>query len=406
MRYTIDCMFSRHPKSDQYAALIDIGSGSVTTTILYNRLNSSSLPEILWTHQERTYVSNPSQNTNAPILSALLNAFLALGSEGISALRSFDQQATISILQVSVSAPWSYTVTKQVTVQQERELIITQSFINDLAKAAEKEATFDISDNDIANELDLTITTRAILEVRANDYQLPTINKQQANTVSLHMASVVVQTYLLEALQQTRDKVLPEVPIHLFSTILEFYFILKGIHPEMYELCLVSVTLEATEIGVVRDGVLQFSTHAPIGILTVASEVANALSVPAAEVYGAMQGKTWEAYIHSTTKAQQEQVQTILDNYVSQISELLQQTGDDFTIPKSIYAHTAGYTFSTFGPLIDTGAEEASGLKHIVHDVHETLESKIKSHPANSTIQLLSAYFFHIYGNDARFTYL
>lgn len=400
-------MFSHRRTWADYAALVDIGSGSVTVSVIYNGTKRADSIEFLWTHQERLRLKDTqAEGGGKPLLSALLNAMLALGSDGQVALRAHNPHGVIKTLQVSVSAPWSYTITKRVNLHKDEEFTLTEDLVKDLLLTAEKKTTNDITENEVARSLELDIATKALLEIRANDYIVPSVSTQRAHSLHLATASVIVQTYLLEAITEVQQKVLPGAELQLFSAILQFYLVLRESHPEMSEYCLVSVTLEATEIGIVRDGVLTFTTHEPTGIVSLAREIAAITETPVSEVYGQLSGTTWQDYSKSTPAATAAKLDTVFKTYIDKVASLFLQTGDDFTVPKTIYLHSAGYTHDVFSSLIDHGAENATGLKHIVHDIDQELQNVLQDKPEKTTIQHISGTFFHTYGNDSRFTFL
>ena len=99
----------------RYGVIVDIGSSSVLIGIVGSDPTVSH-PDIIWAKREHTPLTgDPSTKETAKnVLSTLLTALMELDANGRSALRAVDSQATLSNLQVTVAAPWSYTVTKTI----------------------------------------------------------------------------------------------------------------------------------------------------------------------------------------------------------------------------------------------------------------------------------------------------
>ncbi len=396
-------MFEKQRSQREYAALLDIGSGSVTASIVFSDHTANTV-EIVWTHHERHLLKETDPKFgNKPLLTVLLQAILTLGSEGLATLKTYDSRARINRLQISVSAPWSYTITKSVRISKDSPFLISKSLLDDVRATAEEKITADIDENQIARSLELTIVTRSITELLANGYQIDQMQQQEVNSLSLKLSSVIIQDYLHKAIKEARDKVLPKTKLQIFSTILQLYYVIQDLHKEMCEYCIISITLEATEIGVVRDGVLTYSTHESYGIFNLVQEIAQIQNVPLSEVYAKIQQG---ALLDNQSGKVGEAVTDIFQKYQKKVTALLQQTGDGFTIPKSVYIHATGSTENALKPHIELATQRATGFVHIVHTVADEIQIPSASGTADTTIQDVSGYFFHRYGHDTRFSYL
>ena len=399
-------MFTKQRSNVEYAALLDVGSGSVTVSIVCSNQKTNKV-EMVWTHHERLLLKQVvRQNAEKPILTSVLNCLLTLSSEGILALRGYDKGAQLRTIQVGVSAPWTYTVTKTVRLKKDKPFLIKRSTIDDLRDAAEEKIRTEINENEIAQELELVVVTRSITEMRANDYPFIPKNNHRASSLSMTLSSVIIQNHLHNALIEGCEKILPNAQIQMYSSMLQTYFTLRDMYPEMREFCIVIPTLEATEIGLVRNGVLTYSTHEPYGIAHIAKDISEALNTPIGEVYGQLQAD--ELTIQNDTLSQKAKavVTEVFGVYRKRLVELFKQTGDDFTIPRSMFVLKTGRSQQPLVQHIEAAAETSTGFKHIVHPIIDGLTLTPDAAVSDTSIECVSGHFFHRFGFDTRFTFL
>ncbi len=397
-------LFTHTSDGPQYVALLDIGSASVTGTIAYSDPDGGL--EILWSTQERILLKHVKgrAETGRHIMSAFMNVILELGQSGLQAVRAEHPRSRIDTTQVSIAAPWSYTITKKIRYEKEKPFTINHALYRQLLSSMEEKVTNELKEHEVADHLGLRVVSRSLTSLTANGYLLESINGQKASSLTISLSNTVIQNYLHEMIEDAHNKVMPKSDLQIVSYVLALYYVLKDIHPEMQEYCVVNQTLEATELGIVRNGVLCYSTHEPYGIITLCRDLCDVFGVTIDEMYGIIQSDQWSTRYEKLSKEKQAKADAVLETYQETVAELMRQTGDSFTIPKSLYIHTASCTYDFFATYIEHGAALASGLAHIVHNVdEELLRSATGLEPSRSDrscVELISAYYFHTHKDD------
>jgi hypothetical protein len=114
-------------------ALIEIGSGSVLGSIVCS-YPSKQHPEIIWTKREFATLTADFDFARSikAMLTALMNVAIGIDNEGRDALRSTIGDHQIETLQVSISAPWAYTISKVIEYESDESFTITDSLIKTL----------------------------------------------------------------------------------------------------------------------------------------------------------------------------------------------------------------------------------------------------------------------------------
>ena len=400
-------LFTTEGTEPRFIALLDIGSASVTGTILFSPHHDE--PTVVWSTQEQILLKQITSrgNTGKHLISALMNVVLELGQDGLQALRADHPRAKIERLQVSVAAPWSYTITKQARYEKEQSFQFTNTLYEDLIHKLEQTVTEELHEHEVSDHLGLTVASRTITSILANGYQVAAPHRQPIESLYLSLSNTVIQNYLDEAIRDAHNKVVPQSELQISSFILLLYYVIQELHQEMQEYCIINQTMEATELGIVRNGELVYSTHEPYGIVTLGRDLSEPFGVSLEEVYGFIQAGDFTHRYEKLSTEKQAAVDSILATYHATISELLKQTGDSFTIPKTIYIHTASCTYDFFAEHVEAGATSATGLHHIVHNIDQEVLAKVTglqpNHSDRSCVELISGFYAHTHKINPRF---
>lgn len=387
----------KHGPDGKYGAIVDVGSGSVGIAIVASD-PTQQYPEVVWSHRERMVLRESASLDDSAkhITTALLNAMLTLGSEGLRALREHEKGASIDVIQVAISAPWSYTITKTVSYNQKKPFVITKKLVRELIETAQNQALEVIDESDIIKKLGLEVITRATIRLTANDYPTDAVFGQQARNLSISHVSAISQKRLLDALREGKDKVLPKTELERYSFMLIFYCVIRQLAADTTEVCLIDVTNEATEIGIVRDGILKYVTHAPYGTYSIARDISNLCGVPKEEALAFIRGNS--ALEDTLSAEKQAELEALMQTYEEHITNLFKRTGDTLSIPRPLFIHTDARTEPFYKERIKNAAAQATKSEHGLHLVTSKL---LNGNEDSDTALLLSANFFHkLHGCD------
>jgi cell division ATPase FtsA len=397
-------LFSKPQPEIRIGAVVEIGSGSVLVSIIRSDA-TKTIPEVIWSKREyavKRKDSNTAINAKA-VITALMNAVLLLESEGRGSLEQQYPKSKIEHLQVSMTAPWSYTITKVIGYNQTESFEITEALLGSLIEAAQKKITEELKENELASELGLAIMTRATTDIQANDYKISNAVGKTATNLTLTQVSAVAQTYVTDAIEELHSKIFAKAKLERFSFMLMFHCIIRELYNDLNEYCLIDITYEATEIGVVRGGILRYCTHAPIGISTLARTIAQILNIPLEEAHAFLKEPYHTHAMESLSEDKRAEVLVIFDEYQQNIAKLFKETGDKLTIPKILFMHGGHQVEDFFSVQILAAAKIATNLSHAVHSVTTELlttnynadEKKRLLTISSDTAMLVAAQFFH-----------
>jgi len=407
--------FSQKKSGDVYGALVDIGSGSVMVAIVHSN-SKENHPRIVWSQREHAPLKNIDslEQSAKAVITALMNATIQLDTVGRQALHEYNSRAKISSIQATISAPWSYTVTKTINFKQDEEFTVTEDLFDELVAATEEKIATELEANETINNLGLRIITQSTMDALSNGYRVAQPQGGKAKEFSISRANVVAQEYLTNSLDESCEKLFASTDCRKLSFILMMYSVVRDLLPHVYEVCLVDITYEATEIGIVRDGSLQYCTHTAFGSFSIARELATALNVPLHEAFGYLHAENPLAFVDTLTQKQKNEVEQIFDAYIEKVNLLFHETGDVLSIPKHIALHSDLKSETFFMQMIEKAAKRCLKTSPVITKLSTEIlkqtydqtsgENFMNSH--TDTALLLSALFFHTHHDSSSFVYV
>lgn len=375
-------------------AVIDVGSGSVGIAIVVSDAQSGTL-EIVWSHREYMLIKDVRDDHGLlkDINTTLVNTLLELGSNGLKSLHAFDQSLSIETLEVALSAPWSYTVTKKIQYENEEEFEVTKTLLEDLIESARKQTVESSVDGKSMEDLGLSIIAKHMLSIELNGYYVQDPYDKKVTALSIYELHALAEVKILATLKEMQEKLLPKAQMHVHSFMTIFYQVMRSLYPNTSESCLIDITNEATEIGIVRDDILRHTAHAQVGLYNLAREIAVACNIPKEEAYNLL--KDGAVLVSSYSKEQQHAMNTVFEAYESAIATLLKDTGDALSIPRTIFLHTSQNTESFFKDRLKAAAQKAITE---VPSIHMFTSELLGKKTMTDTALALSAHYFHTKG--------
>jgi hypothetical protein len=384
-------LFKSEEQNERCGVVVDIGSGSVGIALVLSREDTNEL-QVIWSHREYMLIKDVSDQFALlkDINTTLINAFLELGSSGIAALHTYNHKLVIKYMQIALCAPWAFTVTKSIQFEDEHPFEVTQDMLDELLETAKKESRQEEVHGELIEKLGVRIIAEMTVHVELNGYFVQNPLGHTCRSIKLSHITALGQEKLLLTLKELHNKIVPKAEVHQYSFMYIFYQVLRHLHPNTTEVCLLTITNETTEIGLVRDDLLSYSTFAPYGLYTLAREISAACDIPKEEAYGLLKNNSNMSSLYGGKN--KEKIEAVFTAYEAQIAQLFSNTGDALTIPRTIFLHTSQNTESFFSKRIKNAAQQATGGTHTIHlFTSELLGDKTMT----DTALALSVYFFH-----------
>lgn len=371
-----------------YGVVIDIGSGSVGAAIVASGTDSA-VPNIIWSAREhfpeRSKITF--QHAEKDIEIAVRKVFQICGTAGIKALLTHDARARIARVQVSIAAPWAYTIMKTVGISHNEVFTVSDEILEGMIKKADAEVNAEFKNGENSIFKDLVLTSNTTMAIHINGYTAENAVGKSAQALKVTRLFGLTYASLAAVVEDAARRTFPNAELRVHPFMHLYYTIFKTMHRGASEVCLIHVTGEATEIGIIRENVLMHASYTPYGVRTIMREITDVCSVPMREAAAHIRENDLMA-----TERQSLEVAAVLELYETNVAELFSRVGDTLSIPRRILVHADPQTETFFIDRIMRAAKQATIGDFIAHPL---ASQYFNGSPADDSALLLSAHAFH-----------
>ncbi len=379
--------------SVRYGALFDVGSESIGIAIVESKSNDV-YPTILFSH--RVHMRITSGESTAPerlrhMKEALFSASLILSRDGLEALRLHSAHARIKDILLTVSAPWSHTVSRNVAYTGDTELKISRALIDELVESAEHEIEAEIRNTHREHTHGFTVVEKATVDVRVNEYPVHQPIGLKGKDISLVQVTGLIPQDIVDAVAEVRDKILPNTPIRSHTFLLTLFCVTRELLKDYPSLTLVHVTGETTEFGIVENETLIESHSVPYGLNTIVRDSMGKSNRTSQEIHSLLtlyqEGKL--------APDDASRIQNVLNDYTSRIQAELHEHASLRRFPKEAFVLAPASFTLLFKDLLDPVLKAEIALEHEVLTLPRDNFGSTGTHDMNDDHVSVVSHFFH-----------
>lgn len=380
-------------KKALYGAVFDIGSESVGVAIIES-IPGEKYPTILFSHRVHMRITKRELSMGDRVRmmkETLFSASLIISRDGLEALRLHNKHAHIDKMLVSCSAPWSYTVSRNVAYQGEEELKISRDLIDDLVASAEAEIQKQLENGETPSELTYDIVERATIDVRVNDYPVLHPIGLRGKEISLAHVTGLIPREVVTALKEVEEKVFPGTTMHAHTFMLVMYCVLRDIYAEHAAMTIIHVTGDTTEFGIVEGDTLVESVSAPVGLESIVRSMMTDERETAKEMYALLElfsNGGLSADVAPTVEAK-------LNAYVATVRKALESHAEARRFPKVAFVLAPTPFTPLFVSLLEPVIRETLGIKSDILTLEHDELGSTPSHDENDANLTITSRFFH-----------
>lgn len=326
--------FGTHAPNARCGLIIDVNSASVSAAIVVSEPDEPS-PTVVWTHIERCAIQPEFEISflAKQIATTLLNVSLEIGGAGLTALAKHDAKQRIKYTQVSVGAPWSYTVTKQVTFKPEKVTTVTRSLLSDLIATAERETTETCGSNPLFAQLGLEVIGSVTTGMTANGYTVSTLEGKEVSEFSLTRQLTICQKQVLNTVDEVHTSIAANSELSVHSYISNTLSQVLQSTNETDTYGVIDMSGNATEVGLIQAGTLTQVSHDTWGYYDVTREL-HAITLQPLEACFAMIQDDHIATSASAAKTE------VTEAFAEKIAALITRACEKGDMPHHFLIHT------------------------------------------------------------------
>jgi cell division ATPase FtsA len=384
--------FGENKSSATYGALIDIGSGTVGVAIVSSH-PQKKIPTILYSHRTTMRITQGNTQNDGQfrrIREALFSASLLLSQEGEQALLAHDTHAKITKLYVTCSSPWSYTIARNVHYEDDTPFKITDDIISDLVQSAEAEIITHLHEQSDLPTSDFDIVERATVDITINEYSVEHPIGLKGSVLELsHIAGAIPQE-IIDAIHEVQEKLFPHTELRIHTYMLVMYCVSRELFKTIPSRCLIDVTGEATEFGIVENNLLIENTFIPYGSNRFVRDVMAHTGKPVSDI------NTHIKEFGSTAGISYADLDNDIEEYIVHMEEILNAILARRVLPKEIILTTHKPYTKLFTHIIQTALSRVTESKTRIITIEQVVIDEVTSETVATDVYLaLGARFFH-----------
>lgn len=385
-------LFGKASKRHRYGLVIDIGSSSVGVAIIDSK-PGEALPRIVYSHRVNMRIS---KNNTGPaerlrqMREALFSASLTVSKDGLSALASLNPKAKITKIFLVCASPWAYTLSRDVSYEDDVDFKVTPDLINDLAKSAEHEIESALEEPSAVLKGEFEIVERATVDVRINGYSVHNPFDLVGKSLSLSHITGFILKDIISAVYEVRDKIFTDTDIQAHTAMLVSYCVFRDLFPKTANLTIVSVGGENTEVGLIEKGILIETQSVLYGSNTLVREISDETNETPEHIFTMLRAYA-EKKLHEDAHGDVEKATQI---YNEKLNELFTGIFSRRGIPRTIIV-TADPTIEHFARAsVVKSLEKVTAQKFtVLHIEQETLEHIAENETLDVPLAIESRFF-------------
>lgn len=388
-------IFGKKKEHAAYGVILDISSGSIGISIVEVK-QTDSYPQTLFAYRTpfrlTTTSSDSTRDEVRKVREALLSASLVLSSEGMQALRDHNPSAEIEKLLVTCSSPWAYTFARSARQEKHEEFKVTKHVLNDLIREAESEIFTEVQNQRSASNRNFTIVERATVDVHINDYLVERPYGLKGTSLALTHIAGLVPLEIAQTVEEMHEKVLPKSELQIHTSMLVHYCVLRDLFPKEHSVCIVRVTADATEFGIVENNLLIDNSFVPYGSHALVHETASSKNRPTSDVY------TDVVECESANSSENAQTfEPFATEYIGAVKAHINLICESRLMPKQVLIVAPSEFTTIFKELLTKALTERSAEEHIITVVDGTVMPELakEEHVNHDTALGIGARFFH-----------
>lgn len=252
-------------KNEETSIIFDIGNGTLTGAIVV--FNEDQKPKFVYTIKKNFSVSEQlePQQLELEMQKLLDEALNYIMKDGFNSKYLQNKSKKIKRVFISFSSPWFLSKTKSIKLENPKEFVITESFIQDILK--KEEALFKTElKNEHGGEL-FEVIESSIVHSKINGYALDNSIGKNTKTFDAYIHMSVVHNLFLNKIQETiiKHTHINIKNIHLNTFPLISFTVIRDIFTKEPDFLIMDITGEITDITYVKNEIIDKTTSMPSG---------------------------------------------------------------------------------------------------------------------------------------------
>ncbi|MFA6397291.1 MAG: hypothetical protein WDK96_00395 [Candidatus Paceibacterota bacterium] len=322
-------IFSSSKTTGELAAIFDIGSGSVSGSLVLLSKNNSTKPDIIFFEEERisTKRNFDLKNFELEMLKSLSNIALSMQKSRLGNPKK---------IFCFLASPWCVSQTRIIKMERNLPFTFTNKLASDLIEKEDK--IFESSQlnkyKDFGEKMRVIESNN--MQVSLNGYQTTNPVNQKAKELEMKIFVTISPEILLKSIENKIQTVFNS-PIKFFSFILSSFVLTRDIFADNKDFLLVDVAGEITDISIIKDDALLESLSFPFGKNNFIRKIATALNKGEEETMSLLNICRDNVADDIINNKMQIEIDKAKKEWLDYFQGSLVELSNNFSIPKNIF---------------------------------------------------------------------
>lgn len=318
------------------ALICDIGSASVGISICDF---SSQVPNVLLSYRIPISIQ---KDFNAPELESLVVSFFNEVVKNIDDSRKKSSLSMsfghIDVVHIFFSSPWYVAKNSSVQIVKEKPFFLDQHELEEIIRMEEKKFQDDLRDTKTIVELgNIAVIERELLSVKLNGYETRNPVLKKAKDIDLSLFMSVVPHRFIQNFSNKLSSVFHTSQVFAHAFPLAVYRSISLVNPHEKSYLFLDIAGEMTDIIMVNDGIIQYSSSFSQGRNALIRELSNNLSEPFEVILSLLNLYTNKSLDNEMTKKIDTVLQDFLKKWRDEIEKILNTESGNTRFPQRVF---------------------------------------------------------------------
>ncbi len=377
--------FFAHKKEEELTVIIDIQSGLVRGSLVFNKENQiSNILYVITKEIDQKDFSDSSFLVEA-MLKSLGDTISILSSELINQAKIFGyNKKSIKNIHYVLSSPWVLSQSKTLTLKFDKATKIKKEFIQGIINEERKNIEKKFKENNLNKDSgimnsDLIFIEQKIFEIKLNGYKVNEYEDKEINDLEISFAITLSSKILLNKIDAIINKNIKIHKIQYHSALLLNFIAMRILVPEKNNFVSIHVHNELTDIVVVKNSLCASLSSFPIGSSTILRKTSSILNENIETTKSSL-----KLFLDKKTDSVQEEkfkniVDPLIQDWYLSYAKSVGHEDDGVFLPRSIYLSAHDYD-DLFGDTIKNHNELAKIFNFELNsiDAHIIFEKNVE----------------------------
>lgn len=277
-------MFSKSKNNTiKYGVIFEVGSGSVAGAVVSSSSTNKN-PVILYTSREFLSLKQTTKTENISKRLSVIFMNIAMDVES-KITQILPKKSKLDSIEINFTAPWSHARGYTHTYESENPVLITEKLLKKINETIADTLTDKAGPDLISKDANFTLINCTNIGHTANNYPISNPIGQTAKTITTTETISAVDNDIYVPVENIIKKLFPGTRVQFSTSSLILQRILSFQTDTSSTFAAIHLTYEALEMTLFRDNKIITAFSTPIGINTIARNIAKISKLPHEQVF-------------------------------------------------------------------------------------------------------------------------